>query len=198
MKIKQDFITNSSSTSFTLRVSITSEIELLDKFEKFDVKKLKLKNFKFENLKEYSNSVFFDLALKEKEYDDEDEVGMLKYISGCLEVGNTCHPDTDELIELIYVNILLRYFCCCYSPNTEEDLITIFKKIIKSIGGKVRYPFGILFTQTPDAEGDGYGGDPQGLYTSYKELFLGEAKVGRIIFINERESPIIETSKIGG
>ena len=183
MKIKNDFITNSSSTSFVLQYNC----HLKEKIVKKEIDCQKSLESVFEiycnnphsHIDHYSSAQSASLlgAYLINEDDENDTHGTLE-----IELINseTYMTKSDKISKTVLLNLAANSLV--ENSNSGEvytnTLMNILDEALKDVEGNLE----VLFHQFPsEVLGDGWDtGDPMGQYTTKYELFKKETKLGRM------------------
>jgi hypothetical protein len=185
MKIKIDFVTNSSSTCFVLQFDcylkekVVKEIisckEVLERtIEKIsDTNQLKVNEYS----KEYWGEIE-GIYIIDNDSDEREGEGSLT-----LELVNT--ESYNEKKDVLDKTILLNMTATSILLNEDpEDLYTnkiteILQEVLQSIDGNLE----VFYHQFPkEVCGDGWDtGDPMGQYVTKSELFRKQTKIGKLI-----------------
>jgi len=197
MKIKTDFVTNSSSTSFVLHTKCTGFLP---------VKYFSEQGHGYLAQKEITQNMITNL-FKGSKYTIK--TGTYSYNSTWLVLTNseyeknfdypetleiTLHMvnsnewiDSDEEVKCVktILNIDTKPHTIIHVDPINEVIEDLLKIIIKD----VNIPFcSLIYTCIPESTGSGGwdGGDPTGKYTTTPELAIHETKVGNIFIINNK------------
>jgi len=190
MRIKEDFVTNSSSTSFTLKAVCVGRLPYLDIPDLTKALKKKFKPTKFE-IMHYSDKDKFIMqrTILDHEWgqdsDKEDNSGhMYLEVENMEDVYYNEHDD-----EIIDNNMLIKMFVntptlWCEDENVllNEIVIKYLKKIL-SLYKNLDVMVDLFYSQAViEQYGDGWdGGDPMGPYQWTFQVYEKESKLGRII-----------------
>ncbi len=176
MKIKIDFITNSSSTSFTLSSVLTGYLPDA-KYE--DIKKFFPKGEGY--IREDYAHIWWETN------DDYDNKGMKHSIYLTREaIYDNVSQEASRYRTIVEIKIDNFYI------NNEEGRklnaqlsVEYLEKLLPIIPNANTH---LLYFQYPSDMGDGgwNGGDPMGMYTSTPDCFRNETKTGTIYIINNR------------
>lgn len=192
MRIKEDFVTNSSSTSFVLRAVCIGKIPHIKTEDITKDLKKKFKPSKYE-LYSYSDKTRF-IMNRDIKYviwgqnhseEDEDNKGIMK-----IEVENVDDMYYDEDDQEVHdTSAIVRMFISSPTLYIEDEGILLnevvipnLKKIL-SLYKEMGYMVDLFYSQTIQEQfGDGWdGGDPMGPYGWTHELYEKESKLGRLI-----------------
>jgi hypothetical protein len=187
MKIKIDFITNSSSACFILRyVSALKPTDVKNKPSLVEMVRSSENKFinkrgktKFEDYEDYVSIELFD-GIDGVDFSylpNEGKFDFNLYLTSYT---------TEENKEVNILNGDLRLSSILLNEDPEnfysDKIISILKDSFKNIEGDLEFSY----SQFPfDVIGDGWdGGDPMGQYLTKYELFTNQDKVGKIIRTN--------------
>ena len=186
MKIKYDFVTNSSSTCFVLQYDcylekiIEKEVdckETLDRvFDKFFIKDKS-------EVDQYSNDQ--SGSVKGKYNIDKDFPDDEKLDEGVMNIelinSQTYSEKDDEAKNTILLNLKATSLLLNGNPKIKytNKLMEIIQEALINVEGDLE----IFFHQFPvEVGGDGWDtGDPMGQYSTQYELFNKQTKIGKII-----------------
>ena len=181
MRIKQDFVTNSSSTSFILHGKVYGRMSRVDDLNKVS------ENLNADSTKGGDNWKVIIMDIKDPTNNGD---------SGEVRVSITnsyIFPETEKEKEIpcSFLEIALKTYLITHRQGKEspikeltkkileEILKTIPKKDLKNSTGEFSY------LQFPELFGDGWDtGDPMGEYSFSMDCFLNETAVGKISLEN--------------
>lgn len=184
MKIKQDFVTNSSSTSFILRsgchlkqknINIDCKqvvINFLDKNNVIDKKKINFSKYS-DNKWTFVNGTFLDT---------EDNSST---ISIELVLFEDYDNDVNEIIQSLIIDLVTTSKLISTVDDEElyrKKLIEILDDLLKDIPDNTE----IFYHQEPcEISGDGWnGGDAMGIYNNTYDLYKNETKVEKLVKVD--------------
>ncbi len=190
MRIKEDFVTNSSSTSFTLKAVCVGRLPYLDVPDLTKELKKKFKPSKSE-LVRYSDKTIF--VMKKTILDNiwgQDSYEGENYGYMELEVENIkdfYYNEND--VQITDSNTLLKMFVITPTLWCENGDVLLYEIVMKSIKKilslykNLDIMIDLFYSQTVlDIYGDGWdGGDPQGPYEWTFQVYERESRLGRII-----------------
>ena len=186
MKIKGDFVTNSSSTCFVLQYDcylekiIEKEVdckEILDRvFDKFFIKD-KAEVDQYSDDRSGSITGMYNIFKDDWEEDKPDQGAMtIELVS-----SQTYSEKDNEAKDTILLNMRATSLLLNEDPETRytNKLIEIIQESLDNVEGDLE----VFFHQFPvETFGDGWDtGDPMGQYSTQYELFNKQTKIGKII-----------------
>jgi hypothetical protein len=195
MKVKSDFVTNSSSTSFILKYfcSLEPKTDIHDP-HKINLKKIvnKIgKKFSLNGTKpiisNYSNHSNLKSNIIHAEYDKEN-VAELDFSVLSLIYSDENSKDIFEFMtDLELTSEILNG-----DPESKyvDKIIEILKEAFKEISGNLEFSFSQFAIEI---FGDGWNqGDPMGQYTTIYDLLTNQNKVGKITRIDGKWNLILK------